>query len=635
MAVIAGVTLAPVLSDISFVMPNAMTSIGDTTYFAYTNTSNDGVLMSSTDGGVTWSLVQNFGQIYRITVVTCSEGLAVGVTTSGRNRVYVNGALRISGSSNSSGGCVYVEPYLVTVNLPGDLASCVVASKDWSGTDPTSFATAPPIYAALGQGTGPGTISVVASLSFDPGVGWSGLQAATFSRFRVARTNPNVPGSEALLFDTTTHATGTDARTWPGLASRSLTGYMNNTDFAGIGVGGASQLNFDTTAQAMRGTYFTGYGSGAQTIIADRGLIGPHQAATFSTVEGNLVAFFLDKNGLLGTTVASAAGAITDSSGATSPFDKAKIYGNKTLNYALGAYSAPVQSSAFSAFLVVQKDAFTKQLYRLHDPNVLDRPHAQNAQLLSTVPTVNQLAPDTQSSAGGALGTARSAATLPSYGIDLLRAGCVEPNVLPNPNHSTGCSPVLRELLRESGVPFSVVREIANDGDTNGHQGGNAIDVAGPDSPTILSGSSITDAQYQQMAEICRYLRAVPSLFASVIHYDPISPSNSLFIWDGHVTTVDQFGGVQSALVQAAIGNIHISSSRSRLIKTLTAPAIAAALGLVDNGYADTTGGASIQPEADPFASNRYVYVNQDGYVGGQTQGQSAEKQTPLPVHFW
>jgi hypothetical protein len=137
------------------------------------------------------------------------------------------------------------------------------------------------------------------------------------------------------------------------------------------------------------------------------------------------------------------------------------------------------------------------------------------------------------------------------------------------------------------------------------------------------------------MAEITAFLRAVPSLFASVIHYDPITPSNSLFIWDGQLTTAGQFGGLSAQIVKDSISNIHISSSRSRLLANLKTPVIQAALG-TGPGFTDiTTGAATAAAIPDLFGNDRYVYVNDDGYIGSAVEGLAVKKEPAQIVNFW
>jgi hypothetical protein len=644
MAIIRGIDFGPVFTDIQSVLPNAFAQVGDTWYFGYINVSGHAVVYTSTDLGVTWSLSSDYGAWSFIAVTSTFDGASVVVTVTGvsynQTLVYKDGALVMEADGTVAiNGAVCMWPFLM---IMADPYSNTGIGYPQSGSTP-GFVQAVPIRGVIGytpDGTG---VSFVGPANYDIGPGWSSAGAAyVVNKFGYHLQNPNDPHSQLTLSATST----IQANNWPGLNSATLSGFLNFQDFSGFSTGGFSGYTSYNSDVQMRGTYFDGFSATDTTVIADRGFSGPHKTVTAGVVDGTLCALWVDSGGLIGTVINDQVGvSMSDSGGQRSQFGKGKIYGNQNaITWDPRAFCARAQSVSFTGFLLGKAstasstDPYT--LYRLNDPDVLNRPHALNAELYSQTTTITQSLPSVRdpfqiNPSSNAVGTVSTRTTGPSFGISYLIEACTNPKVLANPNNSPGCSPILRELLIESGIVFSVTREMANDGDPYGHLGGNALDLAGPASPTVLTGASVTDAAYQEMAQITSFLRQVPSLFASVIHYDPITPGASLYIWDGRIVTAAQYGGVTAQTVKDATSNIHISSSFTRLLQGFQDPKVAAALGL-SNPYTDpVTGNTTNAAATDPFTSDRYVYVNGDGYVGSNTVGLAAEKLPANIVNFW
>lgn len=625
MAIIKTVSYTAVLTDIKSSTLNAFAYLGSTMYFGYINTSDHAVVYSSGNNGVTWGLAWDFGSASSVNVTASLDGHIVSTVTNigaTQTAVYREGSqVLLTSFAASSSGAVTLWPAIIFLGSDFSAGSGKIGFADGGFLDATNSGACGPVSAVLGYGVDAGTYNVVADTFFDSGVGWGQPNAVIFGGLTGGFTFTPTPQPD-----------------WPGLNSSSYSGFLSYRNFAGVGGGGGH--SFSTSVENTRGVFFAGY-PGGSVLVADRGMAAPHRTAFTCLLDGTEVCFFIDRYGLFGSTINNGVLQSVDASGTLSPFDKAKIYGNTSDTWSSHSYGVANQSGSLTVFTVTANSGAPSQsLHRLSDPDPLTRSHAKNTQLLSQLTTVRTLSGDLVdpfaiTPTSNALGQVRLAGTIPKYGTDLLIQGCTEDGVVPNPNHSPGCSPVLRELMTQSGVPYSVVREMANDGDPNGHEGGNAIDVAGPSTSTVLAGASVTDSAYQEMAEITGFLRAVPSLFASVIHYDPITPTNSLFIWDGQLTTAGQFGGVNAQIVKDSISNIHISSSRSRLLANLNTAVIRAALG-TGPAFTDTTTGADIGAVVpDLFGTDRYVYVNDDGYVGSATEGLAVKKEPAQTVNFW
>lgn len=631
------VTFTAALTDVKSVMLHAFASTGGVHYFGYVNSAGHGVVYKSLDDGATWALVSDYGTASFVAVTVARDNdIVVTVSTTGGTSVYKGWSLQRTAVVAQYGAVTF---WPITFTIASGSASSTAGDSSQGALTGTNLAAIYPVYAVLGYGVNNGEYLTVSASNFDSALGYGGVGPTKLANFHVGPSDPKNPNSPMVAqFDTTLYG-----QQWPGLVSASYSGFVSSNDFSGTGTGGTgSGYSLTYSLANTRGTYFTGYPTTASTYVADRGLVGPHKAAFSCTVDGTLVSFLIDKNGLYGSTIDAGELQSVDSSGAVSPFDKAKIYGNTQDTWSTLCFGAGQQSGSFTVFTLTNNSNETSHtLYRLHDSDPLTRNHAANTQLLSQVTTVTSgstgetVDPFALTTASNSLGPVRVTGTAAKFGVDLLVQACTQDGVLPNPSQSPGCSTILRELMNQSGVPYSIVRELANDGDPNGHQGGNALDLAGPSTSTVLTGASVNDGAYQEMAVICAFLRAVPSLFATVIHYDPITPSNSLYIWDGRLTTAAQFGGVTAQVVKDSISNIHISSSRSRLLAALQSPTGQAALGFGPAVTDPTTRAVTTKTVPDPFGTDRYVYVNNDGYFGNPVAGLAVEKDPAQTINFW
>lgn len=616
MALISGVTLQPVLDGIMVAQPHAFAQVGSDLYFAYQDMNRHGILAKSSDDGATWSTVTDYGILAYITLTPTSDGGYTVVASTGNNTfVYRNGALVSSGASIGLAVCMW--PYIFQLNGP-------VIYDLGAGWGVSLNATTRPTYQVIGYGAQPKTVTIIAASNFDIGPGWT-------------RPAPAVFHSGTLQFLTN----------WPGNESATYSGYLSFQDFAGVGTGGNGSA-FDVSTSNTRGTFYRGT-TVDETVIADKGLAAPHKTAFGALVEDTQLAFFVDKNGLLGSTISTSVVASVDSAGQATTFGAAKVYGNNSALYPTPySYGASVQSDGLTVFMLakpyvaqnlpVNYGNYAQLLYRFNDPSPLDRPRSANTDLLSAVTVFDQALPTTPDATqtnllSRSLGTIRASTIPASYDLAALAQACAGDDLLSNPNGSAGCSPILRAFLNQTGVAYSLVREVARDGDPNSHQGGNAIDVAGPSSPTFTTGGSLSAQASTEMAALVGVLRQVPELFACVIHYDPNASGNCLYIWNGAIVTAAKFGGVSSALVQNSVSNIHISSSKARLLRGFNSARVSAALGVTDS-YTDSSGTSTANTVVDPFTADRYVYVNDDTYYGNTTEG-VAGAQAGHTVHWW
>lgn len=141
-----------------------------------------------------------------------------------------------------------------------------------------------------------------------------------------------------------------------------------------------------------------------------------------------------------------------------------------------------------------------------------------------------------------------------AFDFDILRLAC-SADVLWNPAHSTGCSPILRELLQQTGLAYKVKREIFDDGNPAVHQGGNALDISSPD-----------------LAAVARLLRVAPQLF-DIFAYQSQYPADGLFVVDG---TIVEPAALTAGLIDDTGQTAHMSSSSARLLVALHGAAPAA-----------------------------------------------------------
>lgn len=215
------------------------------------------------------------------------------------------------------------------------------------------------------------------------------------------------------------------------------------------------------------------------------------------------------------------------------------------------------------------------------------------------VTPISNLILDTGADTAASLGDVRVTPVPAKFDMDVLRRALMVANVLPNPNKSPGCSPVIRAFLLQTGLPFGVSRELANDGDTTGHQSGNALDVV------ATTGSRSPDAA---LADLCAVLRAVSFMFTRFSHVDVDYPNDGLRM---NTTT---------ALDNSTHHSIHVESTRPAML------------------YALTTWGSYITSAlatwntVTPFG-NRRVHFNSD-IVAHNASGNSAPGG-PGAVQFW
>lgn len=621
MALIKDVSSEAVFTDVRGMQLNSFAQVGSALYLCYTNMQLVGKVYRSDDAGITWTPAYSYEQTRNLAVTTSSDGSLITTRWDDNNIfVYKDGTQVTSGPNALGSSSVCFWPYLVLLS-PGNQGSTVVdVSNGWRAI---SFATnTPAIYSVLGYGDTPASIDVIAASSFDISTGWGGRTAMRIG-------------------------TGfTPYASWPGLESASLSGYLSFPDWSGVGTGGTHAVLADPSTVNLRGTFTPPHATRLDPVICDRGLSGPHLTAFACTVDDVITAFFVDRNTLLGSTVNTNYTSTADSAGDVSNFGQAKVYGNVTDKVGPYSYGAPTQTGALTTFFVSYIDVFNTTannplypmtVHRFTDPTPLVRPHAANTQLLSQVTVVDrqtQSADPTETALRSrSLGVIRATPVTADYDLNVLRQGCTDKYTLVNPNSSPGCTPVLREFLTQSGLAYSLLREVARDGDPHSHQGGNAIDVAGPSTTSFTTGGSLSAAAATEIGTLVRLLRQVPQLFACVVHYDPTTPQRCLYVWDGKVVTVDTFGGAASPLVQASITNVHISSSMGRLLRGLSDPRTAAALGVSDT-YTDDSGNVTAPVVVDPFSADRYVYVNDDAYYGNTTEGIAAN-ESGHAVHWW
>jgi hypothetical protein len=149
------------------------------------------------------------------------------------------------------------------------------------------------------------------------------------------------------------------------------------------------------------------------------------------------------------------------------------------------------------------------------------------------------------------LGDSRVLPGLPAYNLKALinEAKAVESTW--NPSGSHGASPVIRLLLDQSGLVYSITGEIYNDGQIAGHQGGNALDVAGP------SIHAVGDM-----------LKRFAPLF-SCVAYSSTTAGATVFVWNGAVTDPATITGA-TAFLAGTTDHIHVASSRSRMISVMS-----------------------------------------------------------------
>lgn len=439
----------------------------------------------------------------------------------------------------------------------------------------------------------------------------------------------------------------------PGVSYRSFQTY---TDFAGSS-GGATSFSYysGTTFLTSRGSFHPGYTlSGSYAIekgdpeVWDQGLLGPEANVTASVYRSRTFMWGIDKAGVigsnyLGSTISGSAEIQND--GTSTRFGKCRLVG--TTGYSIvGTYAPPIMplsddiaSLGFWEAPYNVNTANTGCIYWLTDA----APQARDTfgrivpldQAPADPPLIFSKADIPLPPTTTPLGVASSNNTLPHFNVQQLQAACSDPNLLPNPNNSDGCSPVLRAIMEMSGLPYSIIRETGNDQQDAGHQGGNAIDVTGPTPPITDDSTAISDIADQEMVEIEAFLRSVPELFAVAVRVNEENDSESLYILDGKIVTKAAFG---TRLKKDTTNYIHIASSAARIRAALNDKGVQASLG-VGPATASVVGGKVVIRNVFQLGQfgYRYVYVNQDQLVntGKGVQGLNISKDNPKIVHFW
>lgn len=171
---------------------------------------------------------------------------------------------------------------------------------------------------------------------------------------------------------------------------------------------------------------------------------------------------------------------------------------------------------------------------------------------------------DPRRTQGHSLGVVRPVHVESAYNIvPLLQAASNKPVSIFNPNGSTGCSPILRLLLTQTGIAHSVVNEISLDGQPFGHNGGNAIDVGPGSVQNMLSDLRLA----------ANVIKTFAPLFSCVCYQDAADAGRSLFIWDGAVVAnaaaLTGLAGSSAQFAQACQTDIHIASSKTRILHIL------------------------------------------------------------------
>lgn len=437
----------------------------------------------------------------------------------------------------------------------------------------------------------------VVTTSFDPSLGESGEQVAQIQTYY---TPPNPTHIPPLSGNTTVNFLGSLTDNWVGYGDQSHF-YEGILSYPGS-VGGVSS----GTHQFLVGHSGTNYGNHAvfssdgtsDVQIADRGLRHPHQIALSCQIDGTPFCFFVDASSQFGSTYAGSSSLQPDSAGVSSTFGRAKSYGTGPIM--TQGWTAPIQSGSLSVVLLGTGTPGT--LYTMHDPKPTDQNLPTNVFLLSEVTDDEIYRPSS------------SKTKIAKYDINLLRQACADTSTIPNPDNSPGSSPILRELLEMSGLTYSVVREMANDGQASGHQGGNAVDITG------------------DFNALTKWAYAFAGLFAAAMWVNPDPNQESLYIWDGAIADLSVFpAGFETGLT----AKMHLATSIGRLSRAFSDPFILAAMGV---GPAQVTGTGAVVGQFDlGLFGDRYVYVNPDRLLSANTIPGTKVDNDPNAqrVDFW
>lgn len=647
-----------------------MWSDSTTHYVGYINSAGHAVVYKSTSDGRTWIFHRDFGGADGIllnqglaAVWAGSEAGIFSISSGSRLRHGTTGGITTRYGSTFN-NIVRLFPTqlgwdFITIQGFYDTQTFGSNASFWSLQNPITCAAVPFFYGCF-ETTAGGQVFTT-NANYDSSLGRGGYLAAWIGNPRIEGQNPSVPGSPLVLkFDTyyynlntpgTSTVFSTDINSFGG-PSRLEEGQHTYQGFGGCFIQPGSFNYSSNFFNTTRPTWNPGWGQlgrgGSYQVVGpievcDLGIARQASCVAVANVQNRPTAFWVTGTGLLASTWRGANKDLTpDGEGTVSPWGKAKVYGRPNLT--VQGASAHAVSQPRTNALIVTMVASYNEMWCFRD----SQPHVKATS--ARVKFLSQVKPDPPldfakpvrlgPGPSTPLGPIRTKDALPAYDLDRLVRGCTDPNSLPNPNRSKGCSPVLRELFYESGIPFSIIRETANDGENYGHQGGNALDICGPDMPDVLS-QILTDVQNQEMVYILDLLRAVPELFATAVHVDLDNASNSVFIYNGSLTTIAKFGGATGSAVRDYVQKIHISSSPQRLLSALNKERVQAALGIVAIAPGSAPGSGLTTPTR-PFQigqfGNRRVWVNPEILLSEKNyplDQMHAESDPALRVNFW
>lgn len=437
--------------------------------------------------------------------------------------------------------------------------------------------------------------------------------------------------------------------------------FQTFTDFAGAS-GGAGNNSFvgyfsggNRGGFVSRGSFHPGYApSGSYAIsrgtpeVWDQGLYAPESQISCSLYRGRVFIWGVDQYGVigsnyLGSTISGSAEIQND--GTLTRFGKSRLVGTTGIPF-VGSFAPPIMPLAGNtASLGLWTQGYNAgqpqsgAVYWLTDTTPTSRDTFGQIVPLSKAPADPPLVFSYTDlpipSTSNPLGSGSADTALPHFDVEQLLRATTDPTILPNPNLSLGCSPILRAIFDMTGIPFQVVREVATDGQTNGHQGGNALDIIGPSPYLQGDNTALTDLADQEMVDLGAFIKSVPELFASAIRVNPDNDAESIYVLDGKIVTKASFNLTIRSDTQRFI---HVSSSESRIRQALKNPGVLAAIGVGPATASIQNGKIVIRQtfQLGQFGS-RYVYVNQDQLqnVGKGVKGLSISKQAPKAVHFW
>lgn len=432
--------------------------------------------------------------------------------------------------------------------------------------------------------------------------------------------------------------------------------FQTFTDFGGASGGSGSNSYVGLFSGAniggfqTRGSFHPGYTPSGDYAVSkglpipwDKGLLSPETCVTTSLYNNVVFVQGLDHAGLLASNFAGSTvskGFEIQNDGSRTNFGKCRILGSPDVTNVVSSFAPPIMplSDEYASFgFWTSATSGTGEIYWLTDsePLVHDAfarivPLADAPQDPPLVYTYDDIPlPPTVSP----LGVASSNNTLPHFDLQQLTTAAANPSVMPNPNNSSGVSPVLRAIFEMSGLPFSVTREILND--NGAHQAGNAIDIAGPTPPLTGDGLALDDVSDQEIVDLSTFIKSVPELFDAAVRVNVDNDTESLYVLNGKIADKNSFSASLRNDSQRAI---HVASSGPRLLSALKDPGVQAALGVGPAQETLVNGTLVIRRafQLGQFGA-RYVYVNQDQLLsaGKGVKGLAVSKDNPKIVHFW